>query len=51
MDDPNRVAEFTEYVQKGGKVEVGDWMPEEYRLGVLKFVEMHANSELMGCAA
>ncbi|HST04359.1 MAG TPA: 1,2-phenylacetyl-CoA epoxidase subunit PaaA [Chloroflexia bacterium] len=48
MDDPNRVAEFTEYVQKGGKVEVGDWMPEEYRLGVLKFVEMHANSELMG---
>jgi ring-1,2-phenylacetyl-CoA epoxidase subunit PaaA len=48
MDDPNRVAEFTAYVQKGGKVEVGDWMPEEYRLGVLKFVEMHANSELMG---
>lgn len=48
MDDPNRVAEFTDYVQKGGKVEVGDWMPEEYRLGVLKFVEMHANSELMG---
>jgi ring-1,2-phenylacetyl-CoA epoxidase subunit PaaA len=48
MDDPNRIAEFTEYVQKGGKVEVGDWMPEEYRLGVLKFVEMHANSELMG---
>jgi ring-1,2-phenylacetyl-CoA epoxidase subunit PaaA len=48
MDDPNRVADFTAYVQKGGKVEVGDWMPEEYRLGVLKFVEMHANSELMG---
>jgi len=48
MDDPNRVAEFTAYVQRGGKVEVGDWMPEEYRLGVLKFVEMHANSELMG---
>ena len=48
MDDPNRVAEFTEYVQKGGKVEAGDWMPEEYRMLVLKFVEMHANSELMG---
>src|SRR6478672_11174234 len=48
MDDPNRVAEFTTYVQKGGKVEPGDWMPEEYRMHVLKFVEMHANSELMG---
>lgn len=48
MDDPTRVAEFTEYVQKGGKVEAGDWMPEEYRLQVRKFVEMHANSELMG---
>jgi ring-1,2-phenylacetyl-CoA epoxidase subunit PaaA len=48
MDDPNRVEEFTRYVQKGGKVEAGDWMPEEYRMHVLKFVEMHANSELMG---
>src|SRR6266480_5374625 len=48
MDDPNRVEEFTQHVQKGGKVEAGDWMPEEYRMHVLKFVEMHANSELMG---
>jgi ring-1,2-phenylacetyl-CoA epoxidase subunit PaaA len=48
MDDPNQVEEFTHYVQKGGKVEAGDWMPEEYRMHVLKFVEMHANSELMG---
>src|SRR5437773_8551360 len=48
MDDPNRVEEFTAHVQKGGKVEAGDWMPDEYRKAVLKFVEMHANSELMG---
>ena len=32
----------------GGKVEADDWMPDEYRAAVLKFVEMHANSELMG---
>jgi 1,2-phenylacetyl-CoA epoxidase catalytic subunit len=25
-----------------------DWMPDEYRTSVLRFVEMHANSELMG---
>src|SRR4051812_30723662 len=48
MEDADRVAEFTAYVQNGGKVEAGDWMPEEYRIQVLKFVEMHANSELMG---
>jgi ring-1,2-phenylacetyl-CoA epoxidase subunit PaaA len=39
---------FTAHVQAGGKVEPTDWMPDEYRLGVLRFVEMHANSELMG---
>jgi ring-1,2-phenylacetyl-CoA epoxidase subunit PaaA len=39
---------FVEHVQAGGKVEATDWMPDEYRQGVLRFVEMHANSELMG---
>src|SRR5881392_3694165 len=48
MDDPNRVEEFVAYVQKGGKIEAGDWMPDDYRKQILKFVEMHANSELMG---
>jgi ring-1,2-phenylacetyl-CoA epoxidase subunit PaaA len=35
-------------VQSGGLVETGDWMPDEYRRRLTKFVEMHANSELMG---
>jgi ring-1,2-phenylacetyl-CoA epoxidase subunit PaaA len=48
MDDPNRVDAFVSHVQSGGKVEAGDWMPEDYRKQILKFVEMHANSELMG---
>jgi ring-1,2-phenylacetyl-CoA epoxidase subunit PaaA len=39
---------FERHVVAGGKVEAGDWMPDEYRIGVLRFVEMHANSELMG---
>ena len=43
-----RTAEFLEHVQSGGLVEAGDWMPDEYRARLLKFVEMHANSELMG---
>jgi ring-1,2-phenylacetyl-CoA epoxidase subunit PaaA len=40
--------EFLEYVQSGGQVETGDEMPDEYRTRLVKFVEMHANSELMG---
>jgi ring-1,2-phenylacetyl-CoA epoxidase subunit PaaA len=39
---------FFEHVANGGKVEATDWMPDEYRTAVLRFVEMHANSELMG---
>jgi len=43
-----RSRHFEEHVAAGGKVEATDWMPEEYRTQVLRFVEMHANSELMG---
>jgi ring-1,2-phenylacetyl-CoA epoxidase subunit PaaA len=45
--DP-RYAAFVAHIHAGGKVEVPDWMPDEYRQAVLRFVEMHANSELMG---
>ena len=41
-------AAFYAHVGTGGKVEADDWMPDDYRAAVLKFVEMHANSELMG---
>ena len=43
-----RFALFEEHVTSGGRVEATDWMPDEYRTAVLRFVEMHANSELMG---
>ena len=48
MSPDERFAHFEAHVHAGGKVEATDWMPEEYRIGVLRFVEMHANSELMG---
>ena len=41
-------ARFEAHVMNGGKVEAVDAMPDEYRTAVLRFVEMHANSELMG---
>ena len=40
--------EFAAYVQEGGQVETGDPMPEDYRKALVKFIEMHGNSELMG---
>ena len=39
---------FLEYVQAGGQVETTDWMPDDYRAKLIKFIEMHGNSELMG---
>jgi ring-1,2-phenylacetyl-CoA epoxidase subunit PaaA len=39
---------FEAHVMNGGKVEAVDAMPDEYRTAVLRFIEMHANSELMG---
>ena len=39
---------FEAHVMGGGKVEAVDAMPDEYRTAVMRFVEMHANSELMG---
>jgi ring-1,2-phenylacetyl-CoA epoxidase subunit PaaA len=48
LSDDQRYAQFVDHVQSGRKVEARDWMPDEYRNAVLRFVEMHANSELMG---
>jgi ring-1,2-phenylacetyl-CoA epoxidase subunit PaaA len=48
LTEDQRLAAFTAHVHAGGKIEPRDWMPDEYRQAVLRFVEMHANSELMG---
>jgi ring-1,2-phenylacetyl-CoA epoxidase subunit PaaA len=41
-------SEFRTYLLDGGQVEAGDPMPEAYRKALVKFIEMHGNSELMG---
>ena len=41
-------AELEAYVQNGGQIEAGEAMPEDYRKALVKFIEMHGNSELMG---
>jgi ring-1,2-phenylacetyl-CoA epoxidase subunit PaaA len=47
-DLDRRTADFLQHVQSGGQVEADDWMPDEYRTLAIKFIEMHANSEMMG---
>ena len=39
---------FECFLDSGGIVEVDDDMPDAYRTEVFRFIEMHANSELMG---
>jgi ring-1,2-phenylacetyl-CoA epoxidase subunit PaaA len=46
--DRRRTEEFLERLHAGHKVEATDWMPDEYRVRNLRFIEMHANSEIMG---
>jgi ring-1,2-phenylacetyl-CoA epoxidase subunit PaaA len=43
-----RTRALKEHIDAGGMVEATDWMPDEYRESALKFIEMHANSEIMG---
>jgi len=47
-DDPERLAAFEVSVASGGRVEAGEWMPQQYRAECLRLIQMHANSELMG---
>ena len=42
------IDEFETFLNEGGIVEAHDVMPDEYRTAVFAFIEMHANSELMG---
>jgi ring-1,2-phenylacetyl-CoA epoxidase subunit PaaA len=47
-DDPARTEEFLARLHGGHKVEASDWMPSTYRRLNVRFIEMHANSEIMG---
>src|ERR687894_1365237 len=44
----NDLASFEAFLDDGEMVEPTDDMPEEYRLAVFRFIELHANSEYMG---
>jgi ring-1,2-phenylacetyl-CoA epoxidase subunit PaaA len=48
ISEEARLAAFEARVARGEKIEPGDWMPERYRTQLIRLIQQHANSELMG---
>lgn len=48
QESPEKLADFETRVAAGELVEPGDWMPQNYRIGMLRMAEHHANSEIVG---
>ena len=40
--------EFEARIERGEKIEPGDWMPEEYRQQLIRMISQHAHSEIVG---
>jgi ring-1,2-phenylacetyl-CoA epoxidase subunit PaaA len=47
-EDPEKLAEFEARIERGEKIEPGDWMPKLYRKQLIRMIEQHANSEIIG---
>lgn len=47
-EDPIKLAEFEARIARGEKIEPKDWMPREYRKQLIRMIEQHAHSEIIG---
>jgi ring-1,2-phenylacetyl-CoA epoxidase subunit PaaA len=48
VEDPKRLNEFETRINSGEKIEPQDWMPYDYRRQLIRLIEQHAHSEIMG---
>ncbi|MBS1618815.1 MAG: 1,2-phenylacetyl-CoA epoxidase subunit A [Bacteroidetes bacterium] len=48
VEDPAKLEEFEARISRGEKIEPGDWMPEQYRKQLIRMIEQHAHSEIVG---
>ena len=48
QDDPEKLAIFEARIAAGEKVEPSDWMPADYRKQLIRMIEQHAHSEIIG---
>jgi len=47
-EDPIKLAEFEARIARNEKIEPQDWMPKEYRKQLIRMIEQHAHSEIIG---
>jgi ring-1,2-phenylacetyl-CoA epoxidase subunit PaaA len=47
-EDAEKLARFEARIERGEKIEPGDWMPAEYRKQLQRMIEQHAHSEIVG---
>ncbi len=47
-DNPELLAEFEARINRGEKIEPKDWMPADYRKQLVRMIEQHAHSEIIG---
>ncbi len=47
-EDSEKLAEFESLIAAGEKIEPKDWMPKEYRRQLIRMIEQHAHSEIIG---
>jgi ring-1,2-phenylacetyl-CoA epoxidase subunit PaaA len=47
-EDPEKLAEFEARIARGEKIEPNDWMPDLYRKQLIRMIEQHAHSEIIG---
>ncbi len=47
-EDPVKLEAFEARIERGEKIEPTDWMPELYRKQLIRMIEQHAHSEIIG---
>lgn len=47
-EDPVKLQEFEARITRGEKIEPSDWMPAMYRKQLIRMIEQHAHSEIIG---
>ncbi|GIN41330.1 1,2-phenylacetyl-CoA epoxidase subunit PaaA [Heyndrickxia oleronia] len=48
MTEEEKQEQFMERINRGEKIEADDWMPDDYRMVLIKLISMHGISEIMG---
>jgi len=47
-EDAKKLEQFEAAIESGSKIEATDWMPELYRKQLIRMIEQHAHSEIIG---